>query len=189
MANSFLFYQNRTYGINNNETGLGIITFDLELTESHNLSNTVTQYNVEDGADVSDHIQNDLESGSVSGFISNFGIFDGEIIENKAQLAFDALRDLWKERILVDIYTVLHIYESVAILNISESRNSGSGESLICDISFQEFNKVKLQEIIAEVQINLKDMKTTQNRQSSPNKNNGKTQGKSRSMPNIRLRG
>jgi hypothetical protein len=69
------------------------------------------------------------------------------------------------------------VYEGVAITNISINRDDTSGESLVCDFSFQEFNKVKLQEIIAEVQINLKNMKTTQNKQSSPNKNNGKTQG------------
>jgi hypothetical protein len=186
---AFLFYQNRDYGINSNETGLGIITFDLELSEGHNFTNTVTQYNVEDGADISDHIQNNLESGDVSGFITNFSIYDGVIFENKSQLAFDTLRDLWKSKELVDIYTVLRVYEGVAITNISVNRDENSGESLICDFSFQEFNKVKLQEIIAEVQINLKNMKTTQNRQSSPNKNNGKTQGTSKPMPNIEVTG
>jgi hypothetical protein len=60
MANTFLFYQNREYKIDNNETGLGILSFDLELAESHNFSNNVTQFNVEDGADISDHIQNNL---------------------------------------------------------------------------------------------------------------------------------
>lgn len=177
MANSFLFYQNRNYGIINNETGLTIISFDLELAESHNFSNNITQYNVEDGSDISDHIQNDLETGFVSGFVTNFSIYDGEIFSNKAQEAFDALEDLWRNRTLVDIYTVYKVYTGVAITNIAINRDESTGESLICEISFQEFNKVKLQEIFAEVQINLKDTKTKQNRQSSPNKNNGKTQG------------
>jgi len=179
MANSFLFYQNRTYGLLNNETGIGIINFDLELAEGHSMSNSVTRYNVEDGADVSDHIQNELESGTVSGFVSNFSIFDGEIFENKAQLAYDTLRDLWKKRQLVDIFTVLRVYEGVAITSININRDASSGESLICDISFQEFNKVTLSEVSVGTVVKLKDMKSTQNKQSAPAKNVGKQQGKS----------
>lgn len=185
MANSFLFYQNRNYGIVNNETGYGIITFDLELSENHNFSNTVTQYNVEDGSEISDHIQNNLEVGGVTGFITNFSIYDSVIIENKAQIAFDVLRNLWKAKELVDIYTIYHIYEGVAITNISMSRGSDSGESLTCDFSFQELNKVKLQEIEVEVQINLQNMKTSQNQQSAPNKDNGKTQGTSTNWSDV----
>lgn len=177
MARSFLFYQNRTYGLLNNETGIGIINFDLELAEGHLMTNSVTRYNVEDGADVSDHIQNELEAGTVSGFVSNFSIFDGEVFENKAQLAYDTLRDLWKKKQLVDIYTVLRVYEGVAITSININRDASSGESLICDISFQEFNKVKLSEISIGATVNLKDMKTTQNKQASPAKSVGKQQG------------
>lgn len=177
MGNSFLFYQNRTYGLLNNETGIGIINFDLELTEGHSMTNSVTRYNVEDGADVSDHIQNELEAGTISGFVSNFSIFDGEVFENKAQLAYDALRDLWKKKQLVDIYTVLRVYEGVAITSISINRDASSGESLICDISFQEFNKVVLSEVTIGTIVNLKDMTTTQNKQSSVVKNVGKQQG------------
>jgi hypothetical protein len=177
MANSFLFYQNRTYGLLNNETGIGIINFDLELTEGHSMTNSVTRYNVEDGADVSDHIQNELEAGTVSGFVSNFSIFDGEIFENKAQFAYDTLQDLWKKKQLVDIYTILRIYEGVAITSININRDASSGESLICNISFQEFNKIKLSEVIVGLTVNLKDTKTTQNKQASPTKNVGKQQG------------
>lgn len=171
MANSTMFYQNRVYGV-------GIITFDLLLSESHIFNNNVTRYNVEDGADISDHIQNDLEAGSVSGLITNFSIYDGEVFNNKSQEAYDTIRDLWKKRQLVDIYTILQIYEQVAITNISINRDSESGESLICDFSFQEFNKVKLQEIVVELSIKLKDMQSKQNKQSSPNLNTGKNQGK-----------
>jgi len=177
MANSFLFYQNRQYGINDNESGTSVIAFDLELSEGHSMNNNVTRYNVEDGSDISDHIQNDLETGTISGFISNFSIFDGALTENKSQLAYDTLRDLWKKKTLVDIYTVLQVYEAVAITNISVNRDNSTGESLVCDFSFQEFNKVTLQVVSVGATINLSKMNTKQNQQSSKNKNNGKTQG------------
>lgn len=181
MANSFLFYQNRNYKLVNNDTGIGILTFDLILNESHNMVNTVTRYNVEDGSDISDHIQNELESGSVSGMITNFSIYGGTLIENRAQLAYDTLRDLWKSKELVDIYTVLQVYEAVAITNISIPKEANSGESITCDISFQEFNKVKLQEVTLGATVNLKDMLSKQNQQSAKNKNVGKTQTYSKS--------
>ena len=167
---SLLFRNNRTYGV-------GVITFDLILTESHNFSNSVTQFNVEDGSLITDHIRNELFTGTVSGLITNFSLFQNGFFSNRAQEAFDAINVLWKERTLVDIVTVMKAYKNVSITNITMSRDSDSGEELIVDFSFQEVNVVTLQEVIIEATIKLPNMNTDQNRQSSPNLNVGKQQG------------
>ena len=54
--------------------GIGILKFDLLLSEDHNFDNTITEHPVEDGSIISDHIQNELENGSLTGLISNFSV-------------------------------------------------------------------------------------------------------------------
>jgi hypothetical protein len=170
LISASLFYKNRDYGVGN-------ITFDLILAENHNLRNIVTQYKIEDGSDISDHILNDVRDGVVSGLITNFSIEDSGFLINKAQTAFNTLEQLWKDRKLVDIYTVYKVYKNVAITNISIAKDSNTGEALIADFSFQEITKVSLQTINILANISLEDMSSDINRQSAVNFNAGKTVG------------
>ena len=170
ISTTLFFKNNRIYGV-------GAITFDLILSEGHNLNNDITQYNVEDGSIISDHIRNQLESGVVSGLITNFSINDVALLGNKAQIAFDQIVQLWRDRTLVDIYTVYKVYEQVAITSISINRDESSGESLVADFSFQEMNIVSLQAVEVQAGIKLANMNSSQNRQSSVSSNFGKQTG------------
>lgn len=165
-----LFYKNRDYGVGN-------IVFDLILGETHNLKNTVTQYKIEDGSNISDHILNDVREGSLSGLFTNFSIEVPGFILNRAQLAYDSLEQIWKAKDLVDIFTVYKAYKNMAITNISIVKDSDTGEALIADISFQEVTKVSLQTINILANISLEDMTSDINRQSSVGFNAGKTVG------------
>jgi len=170
LATTLFFQNNRNYGV-------GIITFDLILEETHNYSNSVTRYKIEDGSNISDHIQNEVESGSITGLITNFSLFDGVLLSNKAQDVFNQLRDLYLNKELVDIVTVLKVYENVAITNISVPRNSESGEELISNFSFEQVDIVNLQEVLIEATIRLNDMNSDLNRQAAVELNAGKTLG------------
>jgi hypothetical protein len=164
---SLFFQNNRTYKVGN-------IEFDLILGETHNFSNTITSFNIEDGSVVSDHIQNDLENGSLTGLVSNFSINRGELVVNHAQQTFDKLRELWKNKQLVTIATIYRVYEDVAISSITFSRDEDTGEAISAEISFQQLEIVKLQSVTIEANIKLNDMTNDLNRQSSPNVNGGK---------------
>lgn len=165
---ALFFRNNRTYKISN-------IELDLILAESHNFSNTVTQFNVEDGSIISDHIQNNLENGSLTGLVSNFSLKRGGIVtSNKAQDVFNALRLLWKKRTPIQIVTIYRVYNNVAITNINPIRDDTTGEAISFELSFQEINIVKLQEVVIEAKISLADMDSELNQQSSPNLNLGR---------------
>lgn len=161
MANSSLFFRN------NRDYKAGNISFDLILNESHNFNNTVTDYNVEDGSFVSDHIRNEKLEGSVTGLITNFSLFSSALISNRSQIVFEKLEQLWRDRELVDIVTVYKVYKNVAITSISISRTNDQGEAIEFEISFKEVNVVKLQSVDIEVDIKLKNMNTDINRQSA----------------------
>ena len=157
---NLFFKGNRRYGV-------GQITFDLILSEQHEMNADVTEHSVEDGSTISDHIENQLETGSLTGLITNYTIFLPLLITNRAQDNFDAFVSLHEERTLVEITTVLKVYEDMAITNISISRDEETGESLQANISFKKVKTVKLQEVEVEVSVKVDDLNSNQNRQVS----------------------
>jgi len=133
--------------------------FDLNIGERHSRSAKATMYNVEDGSIIADHIQNELESGSLTGYITNYSLSQPNgIITNRAQDAFDTLEQLWKDRQPVTLYTLLKKYENV-VLSFNFDKNN-SKEDLTIDIAFQKINIVKLQEISAVGYIKIKTNNT-----------------------------
>lgn len=156
---------------------VGSLSFDLLLNENHNRSNTVTDRTVEDGSVISDHIQSDLKTGSLTGLVTNFDINTFGLPTNRAQDAFDELERIQEEEQLVTIVTVLKTYENVTITKASVSRNSSSGEAIGINISFKQVNTVKLQKVSAEISVEANDMGTDTDRQASADVNVGRTTG------------
>lgn len=163
----------------NREYKIGSITMDLILNETHNFTGTVTRFNVEDGSPISDHIQNDPKNGGFSGLISNFTLTEDNITTNRAQDAFDKLEELHDKKELVDVVTVLKVYENVFISNINMNKDEDTGEALFFDVSFTSVDIVQLEEVEVTASVKLKDTKTTDNKQSSKKQNKGKQTGKS----------
>lgn len=157
--------------------GAGRLEFDLLTSEEHNFSSTVTSHPVEDGSEITDHIQNEAESGSISGIISNFSIYSRGFVTNRAQDAFDLLYEIWKSRELVTVVTVLKTYTDMAITSAPVARDGDSGESLVFQINFQKVNVVKLQTVVLETEINLKGLTKTNQKQVAPKADAGRSVG------------
>ena len=157
---------------NNRQYGVGSITFDLIISEQHTFNNQIADHSVEDGSVITDHIKNELETGSLVGLISNFSINAFINFTNRAQSAFDALIDLWQSKQLVTIVTVMRVYDNVAIMGCSIARSSSTGEAIELNISFKKIRTVKLQQFQASAvigqapPIKTPDMSTDQNKQS-----------------------
>lgn len=170
IRSTLFFKNNRVYGV-------GAIVFDLLISETHNFSSEITQFNIEDGSSISDHIRNTLRTGSVTGLITNFSLYQSGLTSNRAQDAFDALVRLWEARELVTINTILDVYENVVITNISVARGEDSGEALAANFSFSKLKIVKLQEVQIQAVVNLANMNSNINRQAAVNIDAGKTTG------------
>lgn len=173
---SLFFKENKKYGV-------GAIYFDLVLSENHNFNSTATKHPVEDGSEISDHIFNALENGTINGLISNFSLNAGEIVSNRSQDVFEALVALWKEKTPVTITTVLRDYEDVVITSMPFMRDGSQGESLPISISFEQLNVITLEEIILEVEVKTNGVATDIDKQVSPEVNVGETVGESETAP------
>ncbi len=162
---------------NNRQYKAGSVVFDLLLSESHDFSSEITQYNIEDGSIISDHLRRLLFQGSLTAKVTNHSLQQGELITNRAQDAYDKLKQLWLDEELVDINVIYDVFKDVAITNISTARSSGAGEAIEFSISFQETNIVQLQEIVIVANVKLANMDSANNRQASPKLEVGKQQG------------
>ena len=165
---SLFFKGNRKYGV-------GTITFDLVLSENHNFNSSVTKHPVQDGSEISDHIDRELESGTLNGLITNYSLNYGEITTNRAQDTFEALVSLWKEETPVTITTVLKVYNDVVITSMPFMRDNTQGESLPISISFEKIEVVKLQEVTLELSVKLNDLDSDLNKQVSEELDIGET--------------
>jgi len=155
---SLFFKDNRKYGVGN-------INFDLVLSENHNFNAKVTSHPIEDGSEISDHIENELENGTINGLISNFSLNTAIITSNRAQDVFEALVALWKEKTTVTITTVLRVYENVVITSMPFMRDASQGDSLPISISFRKLRIVKLQEVVLELSVKVNDLESDVNKQ------------------------
>ena len=167
---SLFFKENKKYGV-------GLLEFDLLLAEDHNFNNIITEHPVEDGSIIADHIQNELENGTLTGLVSNFSLKTGFLFSNRAQDAFDLLVDLWQRKELVTINTIHRTYTDVGIVSLPVSRDAASAESIIIQCVFKKVKVVKLQSVSLEAEISLLGLASGTQKQVSPSVNIGRTVG------------
>lgn len=126
-------------------TTIGVLELDALLTESTALSSQITEYPVEDGTVISDHITQESERLSLSGVITGAGtLFNVGLGKYKLISAKETLRELHANRELITIVTGLDVYQDFAIESIEIERNSDDGERLNITAEFRKINKVTL---------------------------------------------
>ncbi|KGQ55033.1 hypothetical protein IO44_07685 [Gallibacterium anatis str. Avicor] len=126
-------------------TTIGVLELDALLTETTSLSSQITEYPVEDGTVISDHITQESERLSLSGVITGAGtLFNVGLGKYKLISAKETLRELHANRELITIVTGLDVYEDFAIESLEIERNSDDGERLNVTAEFRKINKVTL---------------------------------------------
>ena len=126
-------------------TTIGVLELDALLTESTSLNSQITEYPVEDGTVISDHITKESERLSLSGVITGAGtLFNIGLGKYKMIAAKETLRELHAKRELVTIVTGLDVYTDFAIESLEIERNSDDGERLNISAEFRKIQKVTL---------------------------------------------
>jgi len=145
---------------------IGVLELDATLSERHNFRNDVTNYPVEEGFDISDHIRQEPEEINISGFITNTPInLDraGEVLyredySNNIQLAFNELLSISGRRVvdaeqgttiqtkdaeLVDVVTILQVYTSMVVTDLQFPVRRDGGNSQRFRITLKKLNRVR----------------------------------------------
>jgi len=137
--------------------GISSIDFDATLDELHDWRNEVTQNPVESGSPVTDHVIERSDRLKLTGTITNSPLrgefagqyFGGDNESPRIQTAFDAIRELFKSRDVVVVYTKHAIYTDMVIESVSIPRNAQIGEEVqftmeLVNVRFVDTQLVKL---------------------------------------------
>ena len=151
MALSLLFGRPR---LTKFSSGVGEIELDASLSESHQFASEVTQFPVEDGSVITDHIQNKPDQVSINGFVTNtpirsFADVAGAAdlvrlsgVSGRTELALETLLNIHRFRELVTIVTNLKAYNDMALTSLTIPRNAAIGDTLEFSADFVKVVKV-----------------------------------------------
>lgn len=126
-------------------TVIGVLELDALLDENTSLRSQITEYPIEDGSVISDHISQESETLSLEGVITGTGtLFNIAAGKSKLIAAKETLRTLHKNRELITIITGVDVYEDFAIESCNINRNSDDGEQFSVSMELRKIKKVTL---------------------------------------------
>lgn len=138
------------------------IEFDATMSEVHSWTNDITTNPVENGSTVADHILNNPDEITLTGFITNTPItgelidqykkvatqiIDGKKREDRVDAAIGMLKELMDKKLIVTVFTKYLVYPNMAIRSINFPRNASSGDSIEVTINFIKLNLVSTQTV------------------------------------------
>lgn len=161
-----LFFRDERFGI-------GSVSFDLLIDESHSLEFDISDHAVENGSTISDHVQERLRSVQVTGLFTNHPIGDktsgyvtkenpdGTVEVNRRpdrvevdgmeanfnvalEQQLKALKLLARDRKPVRLVTSLEVYEEMVIESLSFDRGPDDGESIKFTARLREVRTAKV---------------------------------------------
>lgn len=113
------------------------IFLDATLNEDHNYISRVTQFPIESGEIISDHIINEPETLSLSGIVSDSPLLFLSSF-NRSTDAFNRLVRIHELKERITVVTGIKVYENMVMTSLSVPRNAESGQSLAFSMEFQK---------------------------------------------------
>lgn len=155
MSLGILFDIGKGYDSVSQEDANGNITsLDLDVTsdEVHEWDNEVTQFPVEIGSPITDHIQPMPDRVTITGIVSNSAIGETALQQlangdDRCQTAFDLVRKLMDDRILVTVYTRYKVYIDMALKSTNIPRGASIGDSVQFKMEFVHVRQVNTQTV------------------------------------------
>lgn len=143
-----------------------VVIADASPSEQHVGANTITDHPVEEGANISDHSRPEPDRVQIEAVVSNTPITPSQQLrtiqsgsvqfsstsqvdvkigatDGYAQAAYDTLRQLKDDGVLVTVVTSLRTYYSMAIESITVPRTAANFDALVFSIQFKAIRVVK----------------------------------------------
>jgi hypothetical protein len=138
----------------NPETGQTSEVIELDATLDVNLSHamTVTDFPVEDGANISDHAQEQPASVTIRSVVSATPLrvfsFDPIIGDSRPRAALEVMLELQQNRELVRIVSDLKTYDNMALTSLAAPRRQDTKNALLFTATFREVRIVSSQIVV-----------------------------------------
>ena len=124
---------------------IGVLELDASLSERHEFENVITNFPIETGGEVSDHIYMKPDKVMIQGFVTNSPPLIFDLTLGRADRVGDALETLLSirdNRELVTVVTGLIIYDNMVMKRLIIPRSSRTGEALRFSAEFVKITKV-----------------------------------------------
>jgi hypothetical protein len=131
-----LLFGNRTRG-----KQIGNIEIDAFIEENIDFANEVTQYPIETGEEVTDHIFNRPTELRVRGVVSTNTLTP--VTQTRRQEIYEALKKLHRERLPVTVVSGLEAFPRMALVSLSFPRNQANAAGLEFDAEFRQIRIVQ----------------------------------------------
>jgi len=119
-------------------------TLDATVRESHSMTAEVPKHPVEEGFEVSDHVQPTDVVLSIEGVISNAPLpSQGEATRDRDLLAWQTIESLLELGERVSVRTSLRTYDDMIVTSVATDRSSGIGEAIRPVIEMQKIRVVQ----------------------------------------------
>lgn len=147
---------------------IGGILVSAFINEHHSRKTTSTEYPVEDGSTISDHIRIEPDEFTAEGIMSPAGVIPITAL-------YDQLNALVDAKVPVDVVSGLKVYTSMQIMSFDVNREAMNGGSLPFTMVFKKIKTVKSQ-TVAVPKSSLSGTSATQRQAQAP-VNAGKVTG------------
>jgi hypothetical protein len=134
-------YLAKSVSLLNSQSGQTIFTFDACMDENYGATAELTEFPVESGATISDHVYNKPDRVTLHGIVSNYPLF-GKIDDTRASRAYNLLNGLKADKVLVDVVGGLTSYEQMAIVSVAAPRSVQNGNALDITLELKQVNFV-----------------------------------------------
>jgi hypothetical protein len=100
---------------------IGVLTLDVTVEESHDFSADVTEFPIEGGAVITDHVRLRPRQLNITGFVTDTPLVSVGLSlgRSRAASAFFTLETMWQMRIPFVVVSQLRIYRSMVIEKLS----------------------------------------------------------------------
>lgn len=135
----------------NGGTSIGTVALDALVSEKTSLNSRATDYAVEDGPPVTDHVVQESELLTLDGWVtaaevSLLGGLSAKAGRSKLISAKDALRKIHADRLPITVTTGLDVYVDVVMERCEIGRTNEGGDRFEISADFKRIRKVTLRQ-------------------------------------------
>lgn len=142
-----------TVSINRGRIGPAF-AFDATVEEKHDDTAVATEFPVEAGATISDHVKQNPFRLTLTGIVGDAPVFLDDtampVVQQRPRKAYDMLRAVKAAGQAVDVVTSLGTYESMVIESVAVSKSSTTGTALSASVSMKQINIVASSTVIVQ---------------------------------------
>lgn len=130
---------------------VGLVQLDASVSETHTKTNELTDFPVDEGANITDHIRRVPEEIQITGMVSKTPLLllaglrssspiDGELDnpDDRVERAYSELQRIMNASELITVVTTLKTYENMAVTSIAATRDAQNGQTLNAVITCRE---------------------------------------------------